>query len=93
MADVNVTNAPEMGARIEKTLTPADVACQINRQFERLMMLQELTRMTLESLPYSTDSDVPNALLNGMQEILAVDAPKMYYLSGALAKQAAKPGA
>jgi hypothetical protein len=93
MADVNVTNAPEMGARIEKTLTPADVACQINRQFERLMMLQELTRMTLESLPYSTDSDVPNALLNGMQEILAVDAPKMYYLSDALAKQAAKPGA
>ena len=49
--------------------------------------------MTLESLPYSTDSDVPNALLNGMQEILAVDAPKKYYLSDALAKQAAKPGA
>ena len=63
------------------TLTLPNIADQLNKQFERMMMLQELTRMTIESLPHSTDSDVPLALLNGMQEILQTDTHKMYILS------------
>lgn len=66
------------------TLTPPAIATRVNRQFERLMMLQELTRMTIESLPYSTDSDVPLALLNGTQEILSTDTAEMYRLSQSL---------
>ena len=59
------------------TLTLPNIADQLNKQFDRMMMLQELTRMTIESLPNSTDSDVPLALLNGMQEILQTDTHKM----------------
>jgi hypothetical protein len=68
------------------TLTLPNIADQLNKQFDRMLMLQELTRMTIESLPNSTDSDVPLALLNGMQEILQTDAHKMYLLLESMAK-------
>jgi hypothetical protein len=67
------------------TLTLPAIADQVTRQFERMLMLQELTRMTIESLPCSTDSDVPLALLNGMQEILNTDTANMYQLSESMA--------
>ena len=68
------------------TLTLPKIADQLNKQFDRMLMLQELTRMTIESLPNSTDSDVPLALLNGMQEILQTDTHKMYLLLGIMVK-------
>lgn len=71
------------------TLTLPNIADQVNLQFERLMMLQELTRLAIESLPNSTDSDVPLALLNGMQEMLSTDAGKMHRLFERLESQAA----
>lgn len=64
-----------------KALTLPEVANQISSLFERMMMLQELTRMAIESLPNSTDSDVPIALLNGMKDILGNDTAKAYRLS------------
>lgn len=63
-----------------KNLDMPKVANMVNRQFERIVMLQELARMAEESLPNSTDSDVPAALLTGIREILASDASKMFYL-------------
>jgi len=51
-----------------------------------MMMLQELTRMAIESLPNSTDSDVPIALLNGMKDMLVNDTAKAYRLSEAVEK-------
>lgn len=71
------------------TLTLTNISNKINRQFERLMMMQELTRLTIESLPNSTDSDAPLALLNGMQEILSTDTANMYRLFEQLETQAA----
>ena len=63
------------------TLTLPTIATQLHTQFDRMMMLQELTRMTIEALPNNTDSDVAMALLNGMQEILQTDTHKMHILS------------
>jgi len=71
------------------TLTLTNIADKVNRQVERLMMMQELTRLTIEALPCSTDSDVPLALLNGMQEILSADTANMHRLFGELEIQAA----
>lgn len=70
------------------TLTLPGIANQLSAHFERMKMLQELTRMTLEVLPHSTDSDVPGALLNGMAEILSVDTFKMFELSERVANLA-----
>lgn len=64
----------------DQTLTLDNIAGQIHVQFERLMMLQELTQLTIKNLPNSTDSDVPLALLTGIFEIVSRDAPKMYAL-------------
>ena len=69
-----------------KALTLPEVANQISSLFERMMMLQELTRMAIESLPNSTDSDVPIALLNGMKDMLVNDTAKAYRLSEAVEK-------
>ncbi|MHB8949180.1 MAG: hypothetical protein ACYC4S_08970 [Rhodoferax sp.] len=69
-----------------EALTLPEVANQISSLFERMMMLQELTRMTIESLPNSTDSDVPIALLNGMKDMLVNDTAKAYRLSEAVEK-------
>jgi len=62
------------------TLTLPTISDKVHRQFERLTMLGELTRMTIESLPHSTDSDVPVALLNGMKEMLGTDTAEMWRL-------------
>lgn len=70
------------------TLTLTHIADKVNRQAERLMMMKELTRLAIESLPCSTDSDVPLALLNGVQEILSVDAENMYRLFESLGSKA-----
>lgn len=72
-----------------ETLTLPNLSNQVNRQVERLMMLQELTRLAIESLPNNTDSDVPMALLNGMQEMLSTDAGNMHRLFQRLENQAA----
>lgn len=69
-----------------EALTLPEVANQISSLFERMMMLQELTRMAIESLPNSTDSDVPIALLNGMKDMLVNDTAKAYRLSEAVEK-------
>jgi hypothetical protein len=63
------------------TLNLPTIAARLHTQFDRMMMLQELTRMTIEALPNNTDSDVAMALLNGMQEILQADTHKMHVLS------------
>ena len=49
--------------------------------FERLMMLQELVQLAIDSLPNSTDSDVPIALLSGMQAMLIEDTAAMHLVS------------
>lgn len=67
------------------TLTLPNIATQLNTLFERMMMLQELTRLAIESLPNSTDSDVPAALLNGMKDVLVNDTYTMYQLSEGVA--------
>lgn len=66
------------------TLPISAVADRVGVLFERLMMMRELTRMALDSLPSSTDSDVPSALLNGLQDMLVNDCAKAFELSGAL---------
>ena len=65
---------------IENTLTLPHISNQIDKVFKRMLMLQELTRLAIESLPNSTDSDVPVALLNGMKEILTNDTHDMMQL-------------
>ncbi|WP_394788775.1 hypothetical protein [Rhodoferax sp.] len=70
------------------TLAPTAIALRVNALFDRLLMLQELTRLTIEKLPDSTDSNVPMALLNGMQEMLRVDAADAYELGEAVAQMA-----
>jgi hypothetical protein len=70
-------------------LTPAAAASRVHALFDRLCMLQVLTRLTLANLPNDTDSDVPMALLNGMQEMLSTDAAAAYRLGEAVAKMAA----
>ena len=62
------------------TLTLPNIAEQVNNLFERMRMMQELTRLAIENLPNSTDSDVPVALLTGMQAILADDTFKTFRL-------------
>ena len=62
------------------TLTLPNIAQQVNNLVERMRMLQELTRLAIENLPNSTDSDVPVALLTGMQEMLACDLSNTYRL-------------
>lgn len=73
-----------------KTLTLPEFADQISAVALRLMMLLELTRLAIENLPNSTDSDVPLALLNGIQEILGKETSKAYELSEAAAKMTAQ---
>ncbi len=63
------------------TLTLPIAANRVGVLFERMMMMQELTRMAIESLPNSTDSDVPNALLNGLRDMLTNDCAKAFDLS------------
>ena len=48
---------------------------------ERLMMLQELVRLAIDSLPHSTDSDVPIALLSGMQAMIIEDTAAMHLVT------------
>jgi len=66
------------------TLTTPAAAHRVGVLFERMMMMQELTRMALESLPNSTDSDVPSALLNGLKDMLVNDCAKAFELSEAM---------
>lgn len=70
--------------KTQHEITLATAANRIGVLAERLMMMQELTRMAIESLPSSTDSDVPNALLNGLQDMLVNDAAKAFALSEAM---------
>lgn len=65
-------------------LTIPVAAHRIGVLFERMVMMQELVRMALESLPSSTDSDVPSALLNGVQDMLINDCAKAFELSEAM---------
>lgn len=72
------------------TLTIPDVSNLVHRQFERMRMLQELADMAINSLPNTTDSDSPLALLNGMKEILSVDTSAMWRLFEKLESQTAQ---
>lgn len=65
-------------------LTIPLAAHRIGVLFERMVMMQELVHMALESLPSSTDSDVPSALLNGVQDMLLNDCAKAFELSEAM---------
>jgi hypothetical protein len=67
--------------------TPLTIPIAANRVgilFERMMMMQELVRLALDSLPSSTDSDVPSALLNGLRDMLVNDCAKAFELSEAM---------
>lgn len=66
------------------TLTIPTAANRVGHLFERMMMMQELVRLTIDNLPNSTDSDVPNALLNGLQEMLVKDCANAFRLSEAM---------
>lgn len=78
---------------LEPEITLPQITDIVNVQFVRLMMMQELTRMAIESLPHSTDADVPIALLTGMKEMIANDSFKMYRLFEQLDKQVNPNGA
>jgi|GEM_PF-6402277 len=69
-------------------LTLRNVADKVNQHVERLMMTQELMRLTIKSMPGNTDSDVPLALLNGMQATLCADLEDMQLLCERLDIQA-----
>ncbi|MDP1637599.1 MAG: hypothetical protein Q8L62_05900 [Candidatus Nitrotoga sp.] len=69
-------------------LTLRNVADKVNRHVERLLMTQELMRLTVKSLPDNTDSDVPLALLNGIQAMLSADTDDMQLLCESLDIQA-----
>ena len=56
---------------------------------ERMTMLQELTRLAIDNLPNNTDSDVTEALLNGIGAILSADTSDAYVMSLALSRLAA----
>lgn len=67
--------------------TPLTIPIAANRVgilFERMMMMQELVQLALDSLPSSTDSDVPSALLNGLRDMLVNDCAKAFELSEAM---------
>jgi hypothetical protein len=66
------------------TLTLPIAANRVGVLFERMMMMQELVRLALDSLPSSTDSDVPSALLNGLRDMLVNDCAKAFELSEAM---------
>ena len=74
------------------TVTLPNIAHQLNIQLERMMMTQELTRQAIESLPNSTDSDAPIALLNGIKDMLSADTLKMHQLSEGVASLAEPEG-
>lgn len=69
-------------------LTLRNVADRVNRYAERLLMTQELMRLTINALPDNTDSDVPLALLNGMQATLSADLADIQLLCESLDTQA-----
>jgi hypothetical protein len=54
-----------------------EVCDTINLHAQRLLMVQELAGMAIESLPNTTDTVAAGALLNGMVEILRADYSKM----------------
>ena len=62
------------------TLTLPAISNKVLRHFERSMMLEKLTQMAIKSLPNSTDSDEPLALLNGMVEIIHADTAETWRL-------------
>ncbi len=66
------------------TLTMPNAANRVGHLFERMMMMQELVRLTIDNLPNSTDSDVPSALLNGLQDMLVKDCANAFRLSEAM---------
>lgn len=70
------------------TVTLPNTAHQLNIQFERMRMIQALTRQAINSLPNSTDSDVPIALLNGINDMLDTDTFKMSQLIEGVGSQA-----
>lgn len=65
-------------------LTLRNIADKVNRHVERLLMTHELMRLTIKSMPDNTDSDVPLALLNGMQAMLSADTANMSLLCESL---------
>lgn len=67
------------------TVTLPHIAHELNTQVERMRMMEELTRQAIESLPNSTDSDAPIAVLTGMRDMLGTDALKMCRLSEGVA--------
>ncbi len=69
---------------INTPLTIPTAAHRVGVLFERMMMMQELVRLALDSLPSSTDSDVPSALLNGLRDMLVNDCAKAFELSEAM---------
>lgn len=69
-------------------LTMRDVADKVNRHVERLRMSDELIRMTIKSMPDNSDSDMPLALLNGLQAMLSADTDRMQLVCESLDIQA-----
>lgn len=69
---------------INTPLTIPTAAHRVGILSERLTMMLELVRLAIDSLPSSTDSDVPDALLNGLRDMLVNDCAKAFELSEAM---------
>lgn len=65
---------------MNKTLPLSTITKKVNHQHDRLQMLGELNDMVIDSMPYSTDSDKPLALLNGMKAMISTDCADMQWL-------------
>lgn len=68
------------------TLTLPVIAEQLNTQWERMLMLLELSDMAIDAIPSDTDNDRALALLNGMKEIIRVDMGKAHNLFEAVSQ-------
>ena len=68
------------------TLTLPVIAEQLNTQWERMLMLLELSDMAIDAIPSDTDNDRALALLNGMKEIIRVDMGKAHNLFEAVSE-------
>ncbi|CAG9932425.1 hypothetical protein [Candidatus Nitrotoga arctica] len=62
---------------IANILTLANISHKVNTQVERLMMMQDLTRLTIKSVE-PDGSDATLALLNGILSMLSIDTENMH---------------
>ena len=81
IASTTTNTAAQRRSMAAKPNEAAYVSERLHRHYDRLYMLHTLAETALESLDYSTDTDIARAMLTGMLEMVRADLDEIVLLA------------